>query len=325
MVHIFKKGFTLIELIIALAVMSVILLIAIPNLQVSAEISKDNLCSTHRIDILESYRLFNFTDNTLTLEKFVENSDNYFDKDLKCPSGGTYSVKDDSIYCSIHGKIKDLTEISKFEYDFASGKSSLKDLIDPITNTKLEDWDIVEKDGIKYLSNKNLGENRLFFENDYSQYKIESKLKLSGDILNPDGSTIKSNGYGISFETSTTDKGKDTGYIFQFDSGYGNGEFLFRKRTNGKESSPFVRIDPSKVIDDFNNDYWVDDHDLRMEVTELNDSEKQVKVYIDDIEITSGKDVIIDSLNEEKQGYIGFRTWSKSNILVDSLKYTPID
>lgn len=322
-IHINKQGFTLIELIIALAVMSVILLIAIPNYSATLDISKEKLCVNHRHEIMDDYKIFSFTDKDLTLEKFVENSDKYFDKELKCPSGGTYSVVDGEIICSIHGKI-DETLKDTVKYDFSSDDFAMDQLSNPITNRELEDWEIVEKDGKKYLSNKKTGQNRIFLENDYSQYSITSKLALGGDILHGNGNTKRGRGYGISFETSTDKNGNDTGYIFQFDSGYSTGKFLFRKRTNGRESSPFLVIEPSDVIPGFTNNYWTDEHDVKVDVTDHSPNKKQVKIYIDGTEITNGKEVIVDSLDKEKQNYVGIRTWDKSTVYAESLEYGEI-
>lgn len=304
--------------------MSVILLIAVPNYSATLEISKEKLCRNHRLEIIDDYKIFSFTDKNLTLENFITNSEQYFDKELACPAGGDYSVVDGEIVCSIHGKI-DKTLGNKVSHNFSSDDFQMDQLINPITNRTLDDWIITEKDGKKYLSNKLTGQNRIFLENDYQEYSISSKLALGGDILNPSGNTKHGRGYGISFETSTDKNGNDTGYVFQFDSGYSTGKFLFRKRTNGIESSPFLVIEPRDVIAGFTNDYWLQDHDVKVDVTDYTDTKKQVKVYIDGTEITSGKNVIVNSLDESNQNYVGIRTWDKSTVYAESLEYSPIE
>jgi hypothetical protein len=196
-----------------------------------------------------------------------------------------------------------------------------------ITNTDSEDWDVELVNGSYVFTNDGGGgEKRVYFENSYDQYSLTSNIQLD-DFSYEDNPNL--NGYGVMFETVTNENGVDSGYIFQFDAGYGDGEFVFRTRTDGNEVSPFMTIDPSDVINDYNSEtFWSEQHEFKIDVEKVNSTEKIFRVYVDGYEITKDEnleDITINSLQEEEDGYIGFRTWGGDNALVSDLKVEPIN
>ena len=79
-----------------------------------------------------------------------------------------------------------------------------------------------------------------FGDPSWTDYEITMEAKYDNPASDPRG------GYGIYYRAeSTPGSGNITGYVFQFDPGYGaahGGEFIVRKVTNGSEASPFQRV-----------------------------------------------------------------------------------
>jgi hypothetical protein len=80
------------------------------------------------------------------------------------------------------------------------------------------------------LSPKNPGEHQLAFgDPQWADYTLMINATLDSGP-----------GYGIYFRADG--EKQISGYCFQYDPGYGSGEFLVRKVIDGKEQSPFQRI-----------------------------------------------------------------------------------
>ena len=112
-------------------------------------------------------------------------------------------------------------------------------------------------------------------------------------------------GYGIFYNLQGTDPVE--GYAFQYDPGYGSGEFVVRRWANGWEVNPPIA---RKSVDM----EWYDiEHDLRLEI-----NGSQVKAYLDGEFITEFED---DSFTG---GSAGLRTWDSTRVCLDSFSIDPL-
>lgn len=104
-----SKGFTLLELIVVIAIMGVLAMVSVPILTQYINRSEVGVCEANRQEFLHSFIVYQSSgDNTGSLEQAIAGTipEMLTDKNnLKCPSGGTYSVVNGSIVCSVHGAI----------------------------------------------------------------------------------------------------------------------------------------------------------------------------------------------------------------------------
>ncbi len=151
------------------------------------------------------------------------------------------------------------------------------------------------------------GYGLMFIENPYESYEITLIAQLGvGEESNG-----VAGGFGLLFETSLNDRLQDTGYVLQFDRGYGG--ILIRPRSDGGESRPLIIVsnDENSFIPKSKRDaFWTEEKKLVLRVTRAEDSETQViiNLWIDDI-------LVIDNLELESNPtngtlYTGLRSWN---------------
>ena len=167
-------------------------------------------------------------------------------------------------------------------------------------NGDLSNWDVIKGnweivDG--KLQNSTHGQGQIFTDINESNYQVE----LDGVNL------AQGKGFGVIFKAEDTEA--FNGYTFQYDPGYGQGEFLFRKWANGHEFSPFAR---SKAPD---FEWFNTDHDVKVVV-----NGGEYTAYVDDQIICQG----VDDTWTENEKAVGLRTWSNSEVSVDSFTVNPI-
>ncbi|QOR36262.1 type II secretion system protein [Clostridium sp. 'deep sea'] len=303
------KGFTLCELIAVLAILTVVVSIVAPKIFKTISNNKRIVCLLNRDQIVKNYRLQKILTPNLSFETYYKNINDYFTKEVSCPHGYDFTFSDNKLICPVHGAVYlSVTNEEYIYYNFFDSSFN-QSLIENIIFHELDDWDFTHHNGNVFYTNNSVGQNRFFLENSLESYKITSNVILSGE-----------NGYGIFFDSVTDNDAKDDGYIFQFDYGYDNGMFIFRKRTNGHEHAPFIKIDPLDVYESFDeNSYWNTEHKVEVEVLKISDTEKRVKVYIDNKEITENKVVVINTLNSNVK-YFGFRTWGSSRVYIRDIR-----
>ena len=107
-----SKGFTLVELIIVIAILAILAAILIPLMVGWIADANEEVCLANRSQILRSYRYIKVLEaskgNDVKLSDVLAgNYDEYPEAvgDSACPSGGTYTADDENekIICSIHG------------------------------------------------------------------------------------------------------------------------------------------------------------------------------------------------------------------------------
>ncbi len=142
------------------------------------------------------------------------------------------------------------------------------------------------------LANTKSGEGRIFtdYYGDDFQMNIDVAQLTQGQ------------GYGIWFRsTNTGEDERINGYTFQYDPGYGRGAFLLRKWEDGREQSPFGRVNAP--------DYdWNAVHNVTLKV-----EGDQFTAYID------GEVAVTGSDDSYSSGTVGFRTWGNSRSYFDNI------
>ncbi|MBN1624457.1 MAG: type II secretion system protein [Clostridia bacterium] len=275
-----KKGFTLLELMLVVVILGILIAISIAIFPGIAGKASETTCEANRYLAIRAFQRLQYTEIDLTLDDMLTDDDHeYFTQDIACPEGGVLSVQNNTIVCSIHGAASiDTGSSASYVYDFANmTQDELEDLMAIIITHDRDEWDVTEVDGRLVLTNDSLGENRVFFPLEFDEYTIVTNVQLEG-----------SNGYGIMVEAITGNDANDSGFIFQFDAGYSGGEFVFRERSDGKEYSPFARIEPEDVIPGYDPDtYWNEEHEVEIDIFEYSETQNQMVVRIDGIEITA--------------------------------------
>lgn len=104
-----KRGFTLIELIVVVAILVALLLILVPRLTGFTSTAAEVQCQQTRQKVMEMYNAYQIKGEPVSIEDLLKNKDDeYFISTPKCASGGEYSVIDIKglvtlIKCSKHG------------------------------------------------------------------------------------------------------------------------------------------------------------------------------------------------------------------------------
>jgi prepilin-type N-terminal cleavage/methylation domain-containing protein len=285
-----KRGFTLVELMIVVAIIALISAIATPNLMRARENAKRAVCVANREALQRAEQLF-LSQNERHSGSIEELRATGLYHGAKCPKGGVYFWVEfsglDDFYqrimgCSVHGVDTDSEENEQI-FTLTLLSSDFSDR----AQWQIVRGDWVFKDGTA-ISKLN-SENRAFSgAEDWRNY-----------IVSTDARIVAGKGLGIYFRA--TDVKQVDGYIFQVDPGLGN-KFVFRKLVNGRESSPFAVAAPEGPFD------WYAKHNIEIKVE--NDA---FTAYID------GKEVLRASDATYETGMVGIRAWSGSQAEFDNL------
>lgn len=151
------------------------------------------------------------------------------------------------------------------------------------------DWTIAQggftiNNGV--ITNTKTGENRAFTK-DYTGTDYSVNIDIA--------QLQSGSGYGVWFRTDPSASKGLNGYTFQYDPGYGSGEFIMRKWVNGNEQGPFARISAKGYN-------WNDPHNVKVNVVG-----NTFTAYIDENPVLTGKDSTYTS------GTAGLRTWDSTN------------
>ena len=112
-----QKGFTLVELIVVIAIIAVLLGILIPVIIGVLRNASQVECKANRQSILRMFAMQRTLHSNVTLDEVMNNANGYFDSTPRCPAGGVYTAKDNSdgswtIDCSVHGAVMGTSQTS---------------------------------------------------------------------------------------------------------------------------------------------------------------------------------------------------------------------
>jgi type IV pilus assembly protein PilA len=181
-IHISKKekvqGFTLIELIISIAILGIISAIAIPKFISYIDSSREAACLSNRRIANSAYLVYlanggSIIEDNLSGTQFLVDSGDLFDE-IVCPSGGTYSWILDSnenafISCSVHTPSDELGDILL---------DIVVDLLTSYSTSEL--WELIGK----YPSNDNIREYILntYFNGSWPSLSVDLPDKFEGTL-----------------------------------------------------------------------------------------------------------------------------------------------
>lgn len=144
-----QTGFTLVELVIVIAVLGILAGMAIPHFMEAREEAAKKECLANRTQIMRMFYAQQAVGYSKTLANFLgevtkeENNENkYFTFIPKCADGGEYEVKDDFVICKFPGHDEDLLAASSIPEDILK---KFNDMIDSFYKDGVLDKDALNK------------------------------------------------------------------------------------------------------------------------------------------------------------------------------------
>ena len=294
-----KKAITLIELLATIVIIGVVATIAVitignivSNSRVKADIENVNALNqaTYYYSLMEDDDLFlNLETNEERIQFLVV--EDYLNKYITPAVSDAEFMWDEEagywIYTVYDQALEEITEIDFDSFNVDDFEYS-------------GDWETLEG---KLISDYGL----LFIDNPRLEYTITVSAIIE------EGSY---GGFGILFDTAVID-GEDTGYILQFDRGYGRGAILIRPRESGNEGN-VIQAYKFNYYNSFIPDkntvdgeiWWNSEHEVELSVivTEGVTYTKILSVKIDD-------QLLFDDFEYETNvgstiNFTGLRTWS---------------
>lgn len=317
-----KKGFTLIELIVVIAVLSILAAIIIPTVVNNVERANESADMAHTRQLNLATQLYYHGERILwpaLLNDFPNDearqnhlvSFGYLNSVIEERSN-QYEIRwNNTLKLWYYSKFE-LAVVQQAQYLFPS----------------LTDMNIFRKgaDGTGRANNWALTSDGLvgnvgsmFLENSNSAYTIETIGRLNN--------TGQQGGFGVYVESSITQDGnvvRDSGYIVQFDRGLGSGEIVIRRRTNGVESNPLLRTTTGVENKNTSPQWWNQNQNLKVEVSAhpTDVTKKYLNVYVNGIK--SVNNFVIDANEDPNQNFTGVRGWNQP-ATIENMTITPQD
>lgn len=160
-----KRGFTLVEMVVVIAIISVLTGLALPAMSGYISRAQETVCLANRAGLIRYARTASVERITegkgeLSLSDFMLSTEDEHLRNIKshrCPSGGVYSVADDTLLCSIHTGSADGGD-GREEVVPGTGiyvNSNWPESISPSGSAQMKKNDIYKVNGKYYLSVKN--------------------------------------------------------------------------------------------------------------------------------------------------------------------------
>jgi prepilin-type N-terminal cleavage/methylation domain-containing protein len=299
MIKNWKKGFTLIELIVVIAIIAILSMIMIPGLFNYIETTNNSVdmanlrtlntaTSLYKVEAAPNGDLFDgFSSDLSRQSKLVELS---YIREIVSPrkSGANF-------YWSIDKQVWEYSE-SVLAIDSSSHYVFRESLLDDYRRTGT--WRKTE-DG--FVS----GNGLLFIPNPEEEYSISSVAKL---LEGTNG------GYGLLIETSLTESNRDSGYSIQLDRGLGG--VVIRKRTDTRESNVITTVynRNNGIIPASRSDaWWTEEHTLKVDVrNSSNPAKKIITVYLNNTPVITNFE--IDANPNPDANFAGLRSWGGNEV-----------
>jgi prepilin-type N-terminal cleavage/methylation domain-containing protein len=305
MIKNWKKGFTLIELIVVIAIIAILAMILIPGILGyinAAQISVDqanlrmlnSATSIYKTEVTPRGDLFEgYSTDSSRQAKLVEQ--NHI-REIIIPkkSGASFYWNLDKQIWEYSESVLAVASSSKFVFsDMLLGDYR-----------KTGTWKITD-DG--FVS----GSGTLFIPNPEEEYTVSSIAKL---LAGTNG------GYGLLIETSLKDNNSDSGYSIQLDRGLGG--IVIRKRTDSRESNVIATVfnrNNEIIPASRSDDWWTKDHELKVDVkNSSNPAKKIITVYINDTAVITNFE--IDANPNPNSNFSGLRSWGGYEVTYQELE-----
>lgn len=296
-----KKGFTLIEAIVAVAILGILAGVAVVAFGGIHLKSQKNVCFANmkNVEIAAWANATIYDEDVPTVANTILSGENtYYTDEVTCPSGGVYSARYDEetgrliISCSIHGEINTSqtsgSVAGAYRLEFSSPDFNIDDYLHA-SHYRIEDGKLKSSYGLFMVDVEPSG-----------HYMVETTATLSGN-----------GGYGILVETRSEDASHDHGYSVQFDKSY-NKSIIIRERENGRESSPIMVRELSSYISEAENaSWWNEEHTFAVEVKSVSDSQSALNIFVDGVLVGNNEyTMLIDS--EQGTNRVGLRSWNST-------------
>jgi fructan beta-fructosidase len=297
-----RPAFVILELLVVLSIVSVLSAVALPKIVSSIANSKAAQCVANRqiIEQAETRYRLEHDDNPSSSINALKDG-NYLDRIPYCTAGGAYvwvSTITSQVGCSVHYWPFEIaadagtgTETSTAGTTpasttlFASGFDSL-DMIKVLSGR----W-VIASDVLKNISS---GEARVAFgEDTWKDYTLTLNATLD-----------RGDGYGVYYRADG--EADISGYVFQYDPGWGGGAFLVRKVVDGNESPPLA-------VAEIPSGFPVYDVQHQISVSVVGDKQE---IYVDSVKVLTLTDSTYTS------GSAGLRTWDSTRAEFDAVAVT---
>ncbi len=316
-----RAGFTLVELMVVVAVIGILVAIAVPQYVSSTEAARIRTDMAN-VRILNGVTVHYAVANNISGQDIFIGLNNDSERIGQLVSQGFLAEEPQP-------QQKD----TSFAWNIESQRWQFSGLItadDPLTRyifSKMNESDFIyntwgggggftwsiNETGLQVTGTNN--NDQIFFGNNKSYYTLVTKFRLnenSGEV----------GGLGIFFETTlnSASQNRDTGYILQFDRGFS--EIVLRKRVNGSESSAqggelLFRIGNRSTSTIKNesipyradSSWWESEKNIVLTVSDSGTpGKKNLTVLLDGSVLVSN--FLIDSEIEPEYNHTGFRAWN---------------
>ena len=297
-----RRGFTLIEIVLAVAILSLLAVIIIPNFFGYINGAKKSSDEVSLSSLNNATALYAANEGKSTTEVFADASTDSLKISTLVTKGYLSSATDphqaDKLFSfdsgtgiwtlsAYNGISENPTDNLLYQSDFSS-----------MANIKVLKgaWQVL--DGI--LSPAKSGEDRAILPGTSgTDYDIQMSATLTS-------AKPGSSGYGIYYRA--TESADISGYCFQYDPGAGN-RFVVKKVTNGKEATSFQMVSMSKVMGSGFD--MAASHNIEISVTGDNHI-----ITVDGIKVMDFNDSTFTS------GSVGVRSWDDSKVQISDINVT---